>query len=62
MEFSYFLDTGFTFKFSPDTDLDEKLTINIDLTVGMPCSSKKILMIKLTKLMTMRIKFSLLFI
>ncbi|XP_021945925.1 endoplasmic reticulum-Golgi intermediate compartment protein 2 [Folsomia candida] len=38
MEFSYFLDTGFTFKFSPDTDLDEKLTINIDLTVGMPCS------------------------
>jgi hypothetical protein len=39
LEFTYFLDTGYTFKFSPDTDLDEKLTINVDITVAMPCSS-----------------------
>lgn len=40
LEFRYFLDTGYNFRFSPDTDLDEKLTIHVDLTVAMPCSSE----------------------
>lgn len=40
MELSYFLDPGVKFHFSPDTDLDTKLTINVDITVAMPCSSK----------------------
>lgn len=40
LEVSYFLDPGVKFHFSPDTDLDTKLTINVDITVAMPCASK----------------------
>jgi hypothetical protein len=40
LEVSYFFDTGFKFYFSPDTDLDEKVRINVDITIAMPCSSK----------------------
>ncbi|CAG9841113.1 unnamed protein product [Diabrotica balteata] len=36
-EISYYLDSKFIFKFSPDVELDEQLKINIDLTVAMPC-------------------------
>ncbi|XP_050311600.1 endoplasmic reticulum-Golgi intermediate compartment protein 2 [Anthonomus grandis grandis] len=38
-EVSYYLNSSFTFKFSPDIELDEKLKMNIDLTVAMPCGS-----------------------
>lgn len=40
LEFTYFWDPGVKFHFSPDTDLDTKLTINVDITVAMPCASK----------------------
>ncbi|CAL7946585.1 unnamed protein product [Xylocopa violacea] len=36
-ETSYYLDSRLQFKFEPDTDIDEKLKINIDITVAMPC-------------------------
>ncbi|CAH0545850.1 unnamed protein product [Brassicogethes aeneus] len=36
-EIRYYLDSKFVFKFSPDTDLDQKLKINVDLTIAMPC-------------------------
>ncbi|CAG9763329.1 unnamed protein product [Ceutorhynchus assimilis] len=36
-ETSYYLNSKFVFKFSPDIDLEEKLNINIDMTVAMPC-------------------------
>jgi len=36
-EISYYLNSQFVFKFSPDVELEEKLKINIDLTVAMPC-------------------------
>lgn len=36
-EVSYYLDTRLVFKFKPDTDMDHKLKINLDLTVAMPC-------------------------
>jgi hypothetical protein len=39
-EVNYYLDSKFQFKFSPDTDFDAKLKINVDITVAMPCSSK----------------------
>ncbi|GJQ67781.1 hypothetical protein Trydic_g16570 [Trypoxylus dichotomus] len=35
----YFLDSKFVFKFTPDTDFNAKLKINVDLTVAMPCSN-----------------------
>ncbi|CAB3225537.1 unnamed protein product [Arctia plantaginis] len=38
-EVSYYLDSNLVFKFMPDTDMDEKLRINIDVTVAMPCSN-----------------------
>ncbi|CAH0719296.1 unnamed protein product, partial [Brenthis ino] len=38
-EVSYFLDSNLVFRFMPDTDMDEKLRINIDITIAMPCSS-----------------------
>jgi hypothetical protein len=31
---------GFRFKFVPDTDYEAKLSINVDLTVAMPCDRK----------------------
>lgn len=41
-EVSYYLDSRFVFKFSPDTDFDAKLKINVDLTIAMPCISKSL--------------------
>lgn len=38
-EISYYLDSNFVFKFSPDIYFDEKLKINVDITVAMPCHS-----------------------
>ena len=37
----YFLNPGFTFKFVPDADYEAKLTINVDMTVAMPCDRKR---------------------
>ncbi|CAG7837416.1 unnamed protein product [Allacma fusca] len=37
LEISAYLDTEYKFRFSPDTDIDSKLSINVDITVGMPC-------------------------
>ncbi|EEZ99853.1 endoplasmic reticulum-Golgi intermediate compartment protein 2 [Tribolium castaneum] len=39
LEINYYLDSKFIFKFSPDTDFDAKLKINVDITVAMPCSN-----------------------
>lgn len=39
-EIIYYLQSKYVFKFSPDTDIDAKLRINVDITVAMPCSSK----------------------
>lgn len=36
----YYLDSKLLFKFKPDTDMDTKLKIHIDLTVKTPCASK----------------------
>ncbi|XP_060520120.1 endoplasmic reticulum-Golgi intermediate compartment protein 2 [Cylas formicarius] len=36
-ETSYYLNSKFVFKFSPDVQLEEQLKINIDITVAMPC-------------------------
>ncbi|XP_076635738.1 endoplasmic reticulum-Golgi intermediate compartment protein 2 [Colletes latitarsis] len=36
-ETNYYLDSRLQFKFEPDTDIDAKLKINIDITVAMPC-------------------------
>lgn len=38
-EVTYYLDSNLVFKFMPDIDMDEKLHINIDITVAMPCSN-----------------------
>ncbi|XP_058121151.1 endoplasmic reticulum-Golgi intermediate compartment protein 2 [Anopheles ziemanni] len=38
-EVSYYLDSRLIFKFVPDTDLQSKLKVHIDLTVAMPCKS-----------------------
>ncbi|XP_066584287.1 endoplasmic reticulum-Golgi intermediate compartment protein 2 [Prorops nasuta] len=38
-ETNYFLDSRLQFKFEPDTDYDEKVKINIDVTIAMPCST-----------------------
>ena len=38
-EMSYFFNPGFTFKFVPDTDMLSTLSINVDLTIAMPCNS-----------------------
>jgi len=40
METNYWLDSRVHFKFEPDTDMDAKLTINLDVTVAMICSCK----------------------
>lgn len=34
------MDSKLIFKFKPDTDMDTKLQIHIDITVATPCSSK----------------------
>lgn len=39
-EINYYLHSKFIFKFSPDIDYDERLKINIDITVAMPCAGK----------------------
>lgn len=39
-EVTFYLDSKFIFKFSPDTDMEAKLKINVDLTVAMPCQCK----------------------
>ena len=39
-EARYFLSPGYSFKFTPDADYEAKLTINVDLTVAMPCDRK----------------------
>lgn len=44
-EAQYFLNPGFTFKFVPDTEFENKLTINVDLTVAMPCDRKSMVLI-----------------
>lgn len=36
----YYLDSKLLFKFKPDTDMDTKLKIHIDVTIATPCSSK----------------------
>ena len=36
-EARYFLSPGYNFKFVPDADYETKLTINVDITVAMPC-------------------------
>lgn len=38
-EVSYYWDSNLVFKFMPDTDMDEKLRVNIDITIAMPCSN-----------------------
>ncbi|KAF5298170.1 hypothetical protein FQA39_LY02594 [Lamprigera yunnana] len=38
-EINYYLHSKFVFKFSPDTDFDAKLKINVDITVAMLCSN-----------------------
>lgn len=38
-EIAYYLDSNLIFKFKPDTDMDSKLKIHIDLTVATPCRS-----------------------
>ncbi|MPC18344.1 Endoplasmic reticulum-Golgi intermediate compartment protein 2 [Portunus trituberculatus] len=37
MEMVYYLETSFTYTFIPDTEFSEKLKINVDITVAMPC-------------------------
>lgn len=34
------MDSKLVFKYVPDTDMDTKLKIHIDITVATPCSSK----------------------
>jgi len=36
-EAQYFLNPGYSMKFVPDGDYESKLTINVDITVAMPC-------------------------
>lgn len=36
----YYMDSKLVFKFKPDTDMDTKLKIHIDITVATPCSSE----------------------
>ncbi len=36
-EAQYFLNPGYKFRFTTDGDLESKLSINVDLTVAMPC-------------------------
>lgn len=38
-ETMYYMDSKLVFKFKPDTDMDTKLKIHIDITVATPCSS-----------------------
>lgn len=38
LETRYFLNARLFFKFEPDTDVGDKLKINVDITVAMPCS------------------------
>ncbi|KAL7641241.1 UNVERIFIED_CONTAM: hypothetical protein RMT77_008379 [Armadillidium vulgare] len=37
-ECAYFFETKFIFRFNADTDFREKLKINMDITVAMPCN------------------------
>ena len=47
LEIQAFLDTDYKFRFSPDTDIDSKLSITVDITVAMPCGSKETTFFKL---------------
>lgn len=38
----YYMDSKLLFKFQPDTDMDTKLKIHIDITVATPCSSNSV--------------------
>ncbi|XP_030752770.1 endoplasmic reticulum-Golgi intermediate compartment protein 2 [Sitophilus oryzae] len=38
-EISFYFNSKFIFKYSPDVDLEEKLKLNVDLTVAMPCQN-----------------------
>ncbi|XP_065161630.1 endoplasmic reticulum-Golgi intermediate compartment protein 2-like [Atheta coriaria] len=38
-EIKYYMDSKFVFRFAPDADIDEKLQINVDITVAMPCQN-----------------------
>ncbi|XP_017775168.1 PREDICTED: endoplasmic reticulum-Golgi intermediate compartment protein 2 [Nicrophorus vespilloides] len=38
-EIHFYLDSKFVYRFSPDTDFDGKLKINVDITVAMPCNN-----------------------
>lgn len=49
-EIQYYMDSKFIFKFSPDTDFDEKLKINVDITVAMPCGSKSVIFVPSAKI------------
>ena len=38
-EISYYM-TSFRFRFEPDVDMDARLPIHVDITVGMPCAGE----------------------
>lgn len=40
IETTFYMDSKLIFKFKPDTDMDTKLKIHIDMTVATPCSSE----------------------
>ena len=41
IEFWYFMNPDHTFKFVPDKEFSGFVDINVDMTVAMPCESKK---------------------
>ena len=53
-EANYFMDPGYSFRFVPDTDYQNKLSINVDMTVAMPCDCK------LSSIQTYRTRYSVL--
>lgn len=36
------MDSRLVFKFKPDTDMDQKLKIHIDITIATPCASESL--------------------
>ena len=38
-EVSYYM-SSFKFRFEPDVDMDAKLPLHVDITVGMPCAGE----------------------
>lgn len=36
-EFLYYMDSQYRFRYSVDTDMDSKLLVTLDITIGMPC-------------------------